>query len=87
MSAIDTKQSIIIDRIFEHVNDELVSALTKHPSMHSAHEGYSVILEEMDELKEEVWKRQSKRNMERMREEAVQVAAMAIRFILDVCDQ
>lgn len=68
---------------FSEVLNELVRARTKHSPMHSAHEGYAVILEELDELWEEI-KRQ-KPNREAIRKEAVQVAAMVVRFIEDVC--
>lgn len=53
----------------------------------SPHEGYAVILEEMDELKEHVWRNQTKRDIEAMTKEAIQVAAMAVRFIHDVCNE
>jgi len=65
------------------VIEEFNSARKKHPKFNSAHEGYAVILEEMDELKAEVWKR--KHDPELMRKEAIQVAAMALRFLTDVC--
>jgi len=52
----------------------------------SAHEGYAVLLEEVDELWEEVRKNLKTRSKKRMREEAIQVAAMGIRFAVDVCD-
>jgi NTP pyrophosphatase (non-canonical NTP hydrolase) len=64
--------------------DEVMSAIEKHPSYNSAHEGYAVLLEEVDELWEEVRKRQ--KDKARMRAEAIQVAAVAIRFVLHVCD-
>ena len=62
---------------------EFQRAAELHPKFNSAHEGYAVILEEMDELKAEVWKRHH--DMDAMRKEAVQVAAMALRFLADVC--
>lgn len=65
------------------VGRELGEACRKHGRFASAHEGYAVILEEMDELWEVVKERQP--STTRMREEAIQVAAMAQRFILDVC--
>ena len=51
---------------------------------HSAHEGYAVILEEMDELWEHVKTNSKHRNWEEMRKEAMQVAAMAIAFMVEV---
>lgn len=66
---------------------ELRAARTKFAPFNSAHEGYAVILEELDELWEEVRKNQKVRSVERMRKEAIQVAAMALRFIEDVCDK
>jgi hypothetical protein len=53
--------------------------------LNSAHEGYAVILEELDELKAEVWKKPINRDREVMAKEAIQVAAMALRFLVDVC--
>jgi hypothetical protein len=77
----------IYARVLQDAGTELGKALRKFPKrQHSAHEGYAVLLEEMDELKEEVWKKQKKRNVAKMRKEAIQVAAMALRFALEVCD-
>ncbi len=64
---------------------EYERATENHKPMNSAHEGYAVILEELDELKAEVFKKQGTRSHDKMRHEAIQVAAMAIRFIFDVC--
>ncbi len=66
---------------------ELQGAVRRYGPMASAHEGYAVILEELDELKAEVWKSPKKRDMRAMRAEAVQVAAMALRFVCDVCGE
>ena len=65
------------------VMTELKSATLMHGPMHSAHEGYSVLHEELDELWDEV--KTKHRSVARMRSEAIQVAAMALRFIEDVC--
>lgn len=59
----------------------------KWPAFNSAHEGFSVLLEEVDELKAHVWTNQKKRDLVAMRKEAIQVAAMAIRFAADVCNE
>ena len=72
----------------EHAIDAVITeygiAHALNAPFNSAHEGYAVLLEEMDELKEEVWKKRSIRDINRMRKEAVQVAAMALRFLTDV---
>lgn len=63
---------------------ELRRAMEKHGPMNSAHEGYAVILEELDELWDEI--KLQKPDREKLRKEALQVAAMALRFIYDVCE-
>ena len=65
--------------------EELRTALNKYPPFNSGHEGYAIIKEELDELWEVVKLKQSTPNRnELMRKEAIQVAAMAIRFLLDL---
>lgn len=65
---------------------ELKSARRNFPAIHSAHEGYAVLKEEVDELWEEVKGNKDPQSYVRMRKEAIQVAAMAIRLIEDVLD-
>jgi NTP pyrophosphatase (non-canonical NTP hydrolase) len=62
---------------------ELRDAMKKFDRFNSAHEGFAVIQEEIDELWDEVKKRTKSKG--RMREEAIQIAAMAIRFAVDIC--
>lgn len=76
-----------LDRILDVVRDEVHRATQQFPSFNTAHEGYAVLLEEVDELWEAV-KLNQKRHPERdqrIRDEAVQVAAMACRVLLDCC--
>ena len=75
-----------VGHITDEVVAELAKATSKHGPMMSPHEGYAIILEEMDELWMEIKKQYDVRTKERMREEAIQVAAMAMRFIMDICD-
>lgn len=67
--------------------DEAERAATERPAYHSAHEGFAVLLEEVDELKAHVWTSQKRRDLDAMRKEALQVAAVALRFIADVCNE
>ncbi len=72
---------------------ELAHAQRQFKAFNSAHEGFAVLKEEVDELWEEVRMRpgedptSKKVRLAAMREEAVQVAAMALRFIKEVCDK
>jgi hypothetical protein len=75
-----------IEKVMHEVRAELMRALALHSQFNSAHEGYAVILEELDELKTEVWKKRKERDGGAMREEAIQIAAMACRFVLDLCE-
>lgn len=76
------------DRVAEEARLEAVAAHAAWPkSSSSAHEGYAVLLEELDELWDHVKTKQSKRDLSEMRKEAIQVAAMALRFAVDVVDE
>ena len=68
----------------ELVSIELARAREKFPRFNSAHEGYAVILEEMDELWALVVLKSTLRSREQMLEEATQIAAMAQRFAEDI---
>lgn len=61
---------------------ELRTALARHTSMNSPHEGWAVIREELDELWEHV--RANTANGPEARKEAIQIAAMALRYVLDL---
>ncbi len=65
---------------------ELEIAVSAYPAMASAHEGESILREELVELQVEVFKKHGQRDVSAMRKEAIQVAAMALRFVMDVCD-
>lgn len=69
-----------VEGIIGAVEMEVNRARRKHAPMHSGHEGYAVILEELDEA----WAAVKANDSEAARQEMVQVAAMAVRFILDV---
>lgn len=71
-----------IEEVLGMVREQLVKAMAKHRRMHSAHEGYAVILEELEELWEHV-KADTGTGPE-ARKEALQIAAMGIRYVLDL---
>lgn len=73
-----------LERAISLIIEELAKATAANGAFASAHEGYAIMLEEMDELKGEVWKNNRKRDYGAMRSEAIQVAAMAIRFLVDI---
>jgi len=66
--------------------DEVIAELRHgsalHGDFHSAHEGWAVIYEEVDELWEVVRMKRSARPPGAMYSEAKQVAAMALKFML-----
>lgn len=97
-----------IESIAKEVVEELERAEAKFGPFNSSHEGYAVLLNEVDELWDvvklnprkivpnekhpwngamdvEEWQDQERKNM--MRAEAIQIAAMAIRFVKCICDE
>lgn len=63
--------------------NEYDKAVRKFPKFNSAHEGYAVILEEMDELWHEIKNNKHAWAVENQKREAIQVATMALRFLTD----
>jgi NTP pyrophosphatase (non-canonical NTP hydrolase) len=66
---------------------EASQAMDNWPTFNSAHEGFAVLKEEVDELWDQVKVNQKKRDLTKMRDEALQVAAMALRFAAEVCTE
>lgn len=70
-----------IANVINDVKNELVRACQVHGTQGSIHGAYAVILEELTELQAEVFRKKIDR--EAIRKEAIQLAAMAIRLIVD----
>lgn len=75
-----------IEDILKSINDEVMEATMAWPPINSAHEGFGLIMEELDELREHIFMKQKNRDLQAMRHEAIQLAAMSIRLIHDVID-
>jgi len=72
---------------FAAIRNEVTTAREKWPRFASAHEGYAILKEEVDELWDHVKTKQKNRDLPAMHKEAIQVAAMAVRFATEVCDE
>jgi hypothetical protein len=70
--------------LLSKVSAEVDRARSLYPRFNSLHEGYAVMLEEVEELWEMIRKSKELNADDRMRDEAIQIAAMAIRFIEDL---
>lgn len=68
----------------ERVITEVMRARSLHEPINSAHEGYAVILEELDEFKMWVWMKRRERNPSMMLDELIQCAAMCARVAVDI---
>ncbi len=78
----DAKLIILLGKI----TGEFKRANAKYPRFASRHEGYAILKEEVDELWEEIKRKPEATDMNKVKEEAIQVAAMALRFLYDLCE-
>ena len=68
------------------INDEFNSAVQKFPEpFKSSHEAYAVLLEEVEELWHEIKNNKHPGSNVRQRDEAIQVGAMALKFLVQLC--
>ncbi len=73
--------------LWSEIKAELTTAMKRFPPMNSAHEGFAVMKEEVDEVWDIVKMKQKDRDLTKLRKEAVQVAAMAMRFAIEICNE
>ncbi|MEE8466763.1 MAG: hypothetical protein V3S68_09820 [Dehalococcoidia bacterium] len=79
-------KAITAEEASKLIQHEYTRACALFPTpFNSAHEGLAVLWEEFEELKKEVFTRD--RDQDHLREEAVQLGAMALRFISDLCTE
>ncbi len=68
----------------DNIAAEYIRASNNFPKFNNAHEGYAVLLEEVDELWEAIKMNQKEEGRTiRITDEAIQVAAMAMRILVD----
>jgi NTP pyrophosphatase (non-canonical NTP hydrolase) len=71
--------------VLSDVYNEIARAQAKHPTeMRSLHEAYAILLEEVDEFWDEVKKQTGERDSAKLRSELIQIAAMAVRTVVDL---
>ncbi len=73
-----------IKQLLEEIEKEVERGNSIYPLFSSCHEGYAVLKEEVDELWDEVKKSKGVLANDEMIAEAIQVAAMAIKFIISL---
>ncbi len=71
----------VVDGVFKEYGE----CCLKHGAFASLHEGYAILKEEVDELWDEIKKKPEQRSPDSIRAEATQVAACAMRILLDFC--
>ena len=71
-----------VDQVLREVRAEVARAILIYPPMNSTHEGHSVIEEEFDELWDEI--KANKGRDEPAMVEAIQLAAMGVRYVCDL---
>ena len=64
------------------IGEEYIRSRKTIPVFNSTHEGYAVLLEEVDEL----WEAVKSNDAENLKEEAIQVAAMAFAILIELTD-
>lgn len=74
---------MLLDNALKIVIEELHIATNDYKEFNSMHEGYAVIKEEFDELWDSIKSKEC--SIEDIRDEAKQVVAMGIRFLMDCC--
>lgn len=75
---------IIYEAFCRAIKEEWLVAREDNAPFNSLHEGYAVLLEEVEELKEQTFKKFHNRNRQEIIKECVQIATMAM-CIADEC--
>jgi NTP pyrophosphatase (non-canonical NTP hydrolase) len=74
-----------IDEALKLIEIEYLRASELYPDLHSNHEAYAVIKEEIDELWDEIKKSKDIKGNQKIRKELIQVGAMVLRYLNNLC--
>jgi transcriptional regulator NrdR family protein len=73
------------EKALSEIENEFLRATDLYPSLHSNHEAYAVIKEEVDELWDEIKKSKEIRGNKEIRTELIQIGAMVVRYLDNLC--
>ena len=85
-----TDKTEVVRELALEVATEVARARSMFPAIYSPHEGLAIIREEYLEFEDEVWQHnlfKKRDHRPQMRTELIQLAAMALRTILDTIDK
>jgi len=73
------------DEALKHIEEEYLRASDLYPNLHSNHEAYAVIKEEVDELWDAIKDSKDTKGNNQIRHELIQVGAMVVRYLNNLC--
>lgn len=73
------------DEALRQIENEFLRASELYPNFHSNHEAYAVIKEEVDELWDAIKKSKEVIGNKQIRQELIQIGAMALRYLNNLC--
>ena len=74
-----------IARAVKLIIGEYNQTITRNDPLESSYEGWALIKQEVDELWAEIKKGKLNGSQEELQREAVQISAMAMRFVVELC--
>lgn len=76
--------NILLPKTLAHMSDKIKGIIEKWPNPYASyHEGLGVLLEEVDELSKEVFKKETAQSADLIYKEASDVAAVALRIMIE----
>ena len=73
------------DEALKLIEEEYLRASDLYPDLHSNHEAYAVIKEEVDELWDAIKDNKDVKGNNQIRHELIQIGAMVVRYLDNLC--